>query len=476
MLDLKQKLDRVFYPRVIGIVGAKQDNDYSWLRNHEPFAEHGKLYHVNIDQSEWPGAEALGFTNVSSLLDIPEPVDYVTISVPNHVVPAVLRDCVTKGVGGAHIFSAGFAEIGTEEGQQLEEAVRRIATEAELPVIGPNCMGLYHPQVGIRPNRDLTYGQDGYFSFISQSGTTAMSLGAAAPASAIGVAKGVSFGNGTVLDCADFLSYLTEDESTEMIGMYLEGVRDGPKFFEVLREAAAQKPVLVWKVGSTVESARAGQAHTGSEPVPAALWDAVLTVCGAIKVNSVEEMLDTAAALQFVGDVGFRAGLIAISGGHSGKMADLFTHEGFLIPSPTAESVGEIGAYADLVGGSYTNPFEGPSVRGDDHLAKTLDVLARDPNFDVIAVEFAVGDVQRNASAVDERLEVLRSYRANQTGTPVVTVISTDMPYAEGVDLQALARRFLGEGLACFLSMERGARALGNARDYHRRPAWLRGR
>ena len=476
MLDLKQKLDRVFYPRVVGVVGAKRDNDYSWLRNHEPFSAHGKLYHINIDQSEWPGAEALGFPNVSSLLDIPEPVDYVAISVPNHVVPTVLRDCVAKGVGGVHIFSAGFAEIGTAEGRQLEETVLRIATEAELPVIGPNCMGIYHPKVGIRPNRDLVHGKDGYFSFISQSGTTAMSIGAAAPASAIDVAKGVSFGNGTVLDCTDFLNYFTEDESTEMIGMYLEGVRDGPKFFEALRRAAAQKPVLVWKVGSTLDSARAGQAHTGSEPVPAELWDAVLTVCGAIKVNSVEEMLDTATALQHVGDVGFRAGLIAISGGHSGKIADVFSHEGFLIPPPTAESVSEIGSYADLVGGSYTNPFEGPSVRGDDNLARTLGLLASDPNFDVIVVEFGAGDIQRNASAVDERLDVLRSYRAKETGKPVVTVISTDMPYEEGVDLQALARRFLGEGIACFLSMERGARALRNARDYHRRPAWLQGR
>lgn len=475
MEDLKQKLDRVFYPRVVGVVGAKRDNDYNWLRAYEPFTAHGKVYHVNIDQSEWPGAEELGFPNVSSVLDIPEPVDYVTISVPNRVVPAVLRDCVAKGVGGVHIFAAGFGEIGTEEGQQLEDEVRRIGTDAGLPIIGPNCMGLYHPKVGIRSSRNLAYGEDGYFSYISQSGSTAIGIGQAASASGVDVAKGVSFGNGTVLDATDFLSYLTEDESTEMIGMYLEGVRDGAEFFEVLRRAASQKPVLVWKVGSTAESARAGQAHTGSEPVPAELWDAMLMVCGAIKVNSVEEILDTATALRYGGDVGPRAALIAVSGGHSGKMADIFTQEGFLMPPPTGESVGEIGSYAELVGGSYTNPFEGPSVRGNDNLANTLEVLAQDPNFDVIVVELGAGEIQRDSSAADERMEVLRSYHAQETGTPVVTVIGTDMPYAEGVDLQDAARRFLGEGIACFLSMERGARALRNARDYHRRPAWLHG-
>ncbi|MXW23825.1 MAG: hypothetical protein F4Z96_04050, partial [Chloroflexi bacterium] len=176
-MDIQTGLQRVFHPKVVAVVGAKRDNDYMWLRAHGPFTEFGgKIYHVNIDEREWPGAEELGFPNVSSLLDIPEPVDYVAISVPNTVVPRVLQDCATKGVGGAHIFAAGFAETGTELGQQLEDAIEKIATEGEFLVIGPNCMGLYNPALGIRPGRDVPYGvDDGYFSFLSQSGTTAMS-------------------------------------------------------------------------------------------------------------------------------------------------------------------------------------------------------------------------------------------------------------------------------------------------------------
>lgn len=473
--ELREKLDRVFHPQVVAVVGAKQDNDYMWLRAHEPFTATGKLYHVNIDQREWPGAEKLGFPNVSSLVDIPEPVDYVAISVPNKVVPAVLRDCVAKQVGGAHIFAAGFAEMGTEEGIALERAVLEIATEGDLPIIGPNCMGLYHPKVGIRPSRDMPYGDDGYFSYISQSGTTTMSIGAAAPGSGISVAKGVSFGNGTVLDCTDFLNYFADDPATEVIGLYLEGVRDGPQFFDALRYAAARKPVLVWKVGGTSESARAGQAHTGSEPVPAELWDAILTVCGAIKVSSTEEMLDTAVALRYAGDIGRRAALVAVSGGHSGKIADVFAQQGFLIPSPSTQSIAEIGTYADLAGGSYTNPLEGPSVRGPEMQTRTLDVLAADGNFDTIVVEIAAGEVQRNPDAHDQRLEVLGNYRAKHPDTPVVGVVSTDIPYVEGIDAQVLARRFLEAGITCFPDMERGARALSNARGYYQRSSWLHG-
>ena len=473
-MDIQTGLDRVFHPKVLAVVGAKRDNDYMWLRAHGPFADFGKIYHVNIDQAEWPGAEELGFENVSSILDIPEPVDYVAISVPNVVVPRVLQDCAAKGIGGAHIFAAGFAETGTEQGQQLEDAVHQIATEGDFLVIGPNGMGLYNPALGIRPGRDLPYGGDsGYFSFLSQSGTTAMSIASGAPANGIEVSKGVSFGNGTVVDATDYLRYYAADDATEVIGMYLEGVNDGPAFFEALRDAAARKPVLVWKVGSTSESARAGFAHTRSEAVPAELWDAMLTVCGAVKVSSIEEMLETAMALRMVGDPGIDAALIAVSGGHSGKIADVFGQQGFRIPAPSSESIEEIASYAEIEGGSYSNPVEGPSVRGAERMEKTLDVFARDDNFDVMIVEFGAGAVKQSEDAVEERIQVLNNVRARQPDKPIVTVLSTDIPYVEGVDIQGVARQFFEAGLPCFLSMERGATALRKARDFQHRPTWL---
>ncbi len=473
-MDIQAGLQRAFHPKVVAVVGAKRDNDYMWLRAHGPFTEFGKVYHVNIDEREWPGAEELGFQNVSSILDIPEPVDYVAISVPNVVVPRVLQDCATKGVGSAHIFAAGFAETGTEQGQQLEDAVYQIATEGDFLVIGPNGMGLYNPALGIRPGKDVPYGvEDGYFSFLSQSGTTAMSIASGAPANGIAVSKGVSFGNGTVVDATDYLRYYAADDATEVIGMYLEGVNDGPAFFNALRDAAARKPVLVWKVGSTSESARAGFAHTRSEAVPAELWDAMLTVCGAIKVGSIEEMLETAMALRMVGDPGLNAALIAVSGGHSGKIADVFGQQGFHIPPPSQASIEEIASYAEIEGGSYTNPVEGPSVRGAERMEKTLDVFARDDSFDTIVVEFGAGAVKQDSNALAERIEVLSNVRKRQPGKPIVTVLSTDIPYVEGVDIQGVAREFFDAGLPCFLSMERGAVALRKARDFQHRPTWL---
>ena len=469
MDDLMTRMDRMFHPNVVAVVGDKQVSNYRWLKSHAPFqgeAYAGKVYHVNVDRSEWSGAEALGFQNVANLQDIPEPVDYVTLSVPNTVVPIVLRDCVAKGVGAVHIFAAGFAETHAEQGIRLEETITAIAREGNLLVVGPNSMGLYLPKIGIRPNQEQPYGEDGFFSYISQSGTTTMSIGLAAPACGIPVSKGISFGNGTILDCTDFLEYLGQDDDTEMIGMYLEGIRDGRRFFETLREAARRKPVIVWKVGQSEEGARAGLAHTGSAPIPSALWDAMLRQCGAIQVGSTEEMLDTAVVLRYLKNAGPRVALIAVSGGHSGKIADVFGQHGFLIPSPSQESRREIGSYASLVGGSFANPFEGNSVRAGEPLGKTLDVLGGDSNFDMLVMEVAAGTIQRDSSFAEERAKLLSAY-SERWGKPVLVVVTSDVPYIEGVDTKPAERQFLQQGIACIPGMERGAKALRNALDYY---------
>jgi acyl-CoA synthetase (NDP forming) len=464
------KLDRVFNPKVIAVVGAKKINDYNWLRAHGPFQQAegrtGKVYHVNIDESEWPGAEELGFENVKSIQDIPEDIDYVCISVPNTVVPIILRDCAAKQVAGAHIFAAGFAEMHTEQGNQLEQAVYDIATEAGIALVGPNCMGLYMPEIGIRPSKDMPYtGTPGYFGYMSQSGTTTMSIGSAAPHHGIDVSKGISFGNGTVLDSTDYLRYLADDDQTEMIGMYLEGMKDGQEFFETLRYTTQKKPVLIWKVGQSDEAARAGMAHTGSAAIPADLWNAVLTISGAIGVKSLEEMLDTAMLLRRLPPTGRNTALITVSGGHSGKIAEVFGSEGFHIPSPSSDSLAAIEEYSSRVGGSFSNPFEGPSVRGEEATLKTLEILAQDDNFDLIVVEISAGSADRDAAFVENRIKTLETL-TSKFSKPVLLTVTSDIPFSENTDKIGIARKFLDAGFPAIVEMEAAARALSNAAGY----------
>ncbi|MBM2827033.1 MAG: hypothetical protein HW403_1097 [Dehalococcoidia bacterium] len=216
MENLKEKLDRMFHPKVVAVVGAKQLNDYNWLKNAGSLIG-GKVYSVNIDKNEWPGAQELGFPCVASLLDIPEDVDYVIVAVPEKITPFVMKDAVAKKVGGIHFFTAGFSETGAPEGAELEDRLIKMAEESGTPLIGPNGMGIFHPKVGLRQNNQQYYGETGNFGYISQSGTQAMGFSMEAKANGMNVSKSVSFGNGHVVDCTDILEYLAQDEDTKII-------------------------------------------------------------------------------------------------------------------------------------------------------------------------------------------------------------------------------------------------------------------
>ena len=116
------KLDRIFNPRSVAVVGSKQIDNHNWLRTVLPFD--GPKYHINIDKNEWPSAEELGFQNYERLVDVPGDIDFVIISVPAQVAQYVIADCVAKKVSGAHLYTAGYGEIGTVEGIEREEGMK----------------------------------------------------------------------------------------------------------------------------------------------------------------------------------------------------------------------------------------------------------------------------------------------------------------------------------------------------------------
>ncbi len=477
MDNLKEKLDRIFNPKVVAVVGAKKDNNYNWLRSQSPVKElGGKVYHVNIDKNEWPGAEELGFQNFSSLMDIPEPVDYVIVSVPAQVTPFIMKDAVAKGVGGIHFFTAGFSETGTKEGADLEMGIKKMAEDAGIPVIGPNCMGIFHPKVGLRQSGDQAYGEDGFMAYISQSGTQASGFSMEAKASGLNISKSISFGNGTVVDCTEFLEYLGDDPQTKLIGMYLEGARDGRKFFRVLRETARKKPVLVWKVGLTEDSARATESHTRSVSSSRSLWDSLIHQSGAIAATGAEEIAATAKALINLPPMtGNRAALLGVSGGHASELTEVFASTGLRVPAIADSAIDEIASYASRVGGSFRNPFEGPSIRPNENLDKTLTIIGNDPNIDFVVMEVAAGNKIRDPEFINSRVKGIQNFQKAFPNKAISVVITTTNPYVETVNVREMERDFAKEGIVAFQGMERGARALLNAYDYYTQREYLYG-
>ena len=146
-IDL-QKMDRALNPSTVAVVGDKQITGYMWLKNMSTF--NGPVYSVQIDPNDIPGIEAMGIPNYSSLSEIPGDVDYVLVAVPRRVAPFVLKDAIDKGVGGVGMFTSGFAETGSDEGIELQERVTQMARDAGLVLLGPNCMGLFNAELGVR--------------------------------------------------------------------------------------------------------------------------------------------------------------------------------------------------------------------------------------------------------------------------------------------------------------------------------------
>jgi acyl-CoA synthetase (NDP forming) len=470
-------LHRALAPKSVVVVGSKKADGYMWLRNYGTFTV-GPVYSVQIDPNEIPGIEAMGVQNFTSLMDVPGEIDYVMLAVPRPVAPRVLADCAKRGVGGVALFTSGFAETGEEEGIRLQEQVLQIARDGNLTLIGPNCMGLYNRRLGIRQSGDQGAGEAGDVGFISQSGTHAINFGLVGEVHGVRVSTSISIGNAIILDVPDYLDYLADDPETKVIAMYIEGVKDGPRFIRSLRRAASLKPVVVWKGGVTDAGARATASHTGALATSQAVFGAIVRQCGALAADSLEDAIDVVKALLYAKPATGRGmGLMAMTGGQSVVITDAFVNAGMEVPRLSDASYAELGSFFNIVGGSYQNPLDMGGTIGFGGSAGTLRklfaILDADPNVDAIAMEMASGFLARawqaNPASFDGMLDTLAAHR-DASAKPFVAVLQPQ--HVE--DVVAAARKRIQErGLAVFASFERAARALKRATDYHRFRAGL---
>ena len=461
-------LHRLLSPRSVAVVGAKKANDYRWLRCVSTFQ--GPVYSVNIDPNETAGIEALGIRNYQRLQDIPGAVDYVIVSVPREVAPIVLRDCIAKGVGGAMLFTSGFSETGTDKGCELERAITHLAREASLPLVGPNCMGIFHPKIGLRNFPELYTGESGPVGFLSQSGTHGYNFALMGYLNGIKVSKLISYGNAVILDSPDYLEYLRDDPETSIIGMYIEGVRDGRRLLHLLRELTPRKPVVIWKGGQTEPGTRATASHTGSLAESMVIWRAVMRQTGAIEVDSLEEMIDTMKALLYVPPTRQdRVALISMTGGQSVVTTDAFAKAGLQVPTLSERSYERLGRFFNIVGGSYRNPIDmGSNWEAGEQTGEILDVLEDDPQVDIIAFELSLNLLFRRMEAKPSfqafLLDMLSAHK-RRTHKPFLAIVTPSyVPDAE----EDLKRRLLAEGIPSFPTFQRAAKALQGCIGYQR--------
>ena len=462
-----EDLRRAFDPRCVAVVGDKKGNDYVWLRSLSTFT--GALYSVQIDPAEIPGIEAMGVRNYSSLLDIPDPIDYVVIAVPRSVTPRIVSECIQRKVGAAMLFTSGFAETGTREGAELQEVLTRMARKVNFNLIGPNCMGVFNPRVGLRHDINQYQGESGPVGFISQSGTHAIFFSLVGAVNGVRISKSVSFGNAAVIDSEDYLEYFTDDEETKVIGVYIEGVKDGRKFLGRLKESASKKPVLVWKGGRTDEGSRAIASHTGSLASSSAAWDAVLRQCGAIRADGLEELVGCSKLLLHMRPpAGSRVGLVAQSGGQSVAIADCFSRVGLEAPHLSESTSQELASFFNLIGGSYRNPLDiswhSPSINDS---VRILNILDCDQNIDSLVMELSLPFLSQiwryYPQYMDDLVDglVLFKERADKSFLVVIS--------AGNLELEActLRDRLAAKGVPSFFNFEAAALCLKRVTDHY---------
>ena len=460
------KLDRGFNPKCMVIVGDSKANNFNWNRTQSNFK--GKLYSVQINPESIEGIKALGIENYTSLLDIPEPVDLVIIAVPRAAVPRIIEDCIRKDVAVAHVFTAGFTETNSEEGIRLERLISERAKEANLHLVGPNCMGIFSPGVGVKQYAEQYSGVSGPVGFISQSGMNANIFSMDAHLLGTNISKSVSFGNGVVLDSPDYLEYFGQDSEIEAIGMYLEGVKDGKRLLKVLKEVAARKPVVILKGGRTEVGRRAIASHTASLAMPDAIWDAVVKQCGAIKVSRMEELADALTALIYLPPVlGDRVAIAGGSGGQSVAMADLFVEAGLILPPLTQKSYDEFASFFSLVGGSYVNPVDTGGTVSSKEIRRIMEILERDASIDNLALMINTRWVRRDVKQVKLYMDVLIETR-KRSSKPVMAIVHSSVT-DDASDTLEVTRTLQENGIPSFPSIERAAFALRKALDYYNR-------
>jgi len=472
-------LDRIFNPRgfaLFGGIGTPGSFGQFILLSHIRYGYPGRLYPISQK-----GGEIAGLKVYRELSDVDGPVDLASISVPARAVPGVLKDCLNRRVAGAQIHSSGFGETGRVEDAALEVEVAGIAAQG-IRVVGPNCFGIHAPRGGLTllPGFDFSH-DPGPVGMISQSGGVATDLGHEAPSLGIGLSKVISFGNGCDLDAVSLLEYLAEDTETRYIAAYVEGVRDGRGFLNVLRQTTREKPVIVWKAGLTPLGSRAARSHTGSMAGGAGIWDGVLSQAGAAPVQGLDEMLDTLVALDYLKNIGPRIAFLGGGGAIGVFSSDMASRWGLEVPVFSQETRKQLRRFFPTPGNSMMNPLDTGSpalpVETITHLCE--EIVVREPVDILIVVmllrtlEVEMSFYMMNSPESPVRGSYLRAliepltHLKRETGKEVVMVFDNRAHLLSEAGVEAVSRevrdRFQHAGIPVYPSTERALRGIHHA-------------
>lgn len=325
------RLDRLFRPRRIAVVGASDKSYFSQLvvENLEQFGFGDHLYLINPRSPV-----AHGRPTVAGFAEIDQQIDLAFMMVPQAATLDVLAEAAAAGVRNAVVMSSGYAEAGATGVEAQRELVAR-ARDLDMLVLGPNMLGFanFVDGVAVTPIPNLPPGR-GHVALLSQSGASSSAMLEFANTAGVELSYLVTLGNEAMLTAGHVLDFLVDDESTRVVAIFLETVRDPDVFRRAAgRALTAGKPVVVLKAGRSELAARTAAAHTGAFVGDDATVDAVLRDLGVIRVDTIEDMLITAGVAAHLGRLARPGiGVVSISGGACDIIADLAEEVGMSLP------------------------------------------------------------------------------------------------------------------------------------------------
>jgi len=416
-----------FEPKGIVVIGASSNPaklGYRLAHNLKRSNYEGATHFVNIK-----GGTLLGKSIYKSVAEVPDPVDLAAVLIPSKYVPSALKECGERGIHAAIIGSGGFRETGPE-GAKLEASMLQVAREYGIRLIGPNCIGLldthYPLNTTFLPPPGPTPGD---VAFLSQSGAICAAAIDWARGQGYGLSRLMSLGNQADVGETDLLALVAADKHTNVLALYLEGVKDGRRFVEEARKVVQKKPIIALKVGRFEAGRKAVASHTGALAGKESTYNAAFRRAGVLRATTSEGLFDRARALAWCPlPKGNRVAVLTNAGGPGVTAADALESLGLKMAelSPVTEN-----SLRDILpeAAGLHNPVDMLASSTPQQFAECLKILLADPGVDNVMVIYPTPPLFTAGSVALAMIPII-----HQAQKPVVVAVMGDRLIQEAVE------------------------------------------
>jgi acetyltransferase len=454
------RIETLLRPESLAFVGvsARGGSGAKMLKSAQSVGFNGPIWPVNPKADEIGGLPCF-----KSLGDLPSVPDCVVVAVPAPSVLAVLEEAAALGVPSALVVSEGFADAANDEGRARQRDLIALAEKHQMAIAGPNCMGIGTMQYrSAATMADVPRGLiAGGISLISQSGGLLNAVAELSANRGVGLNYFISIGNQAVLDMADYIDFMVQDEATKVIALIMEGAKNGRRFRAAIERASRVKPIVVLKLGRSEKGQAATLAHTGTLAGKHEAFAAIFKQAGVALVDSIDELIETAALFAFSPlPAGDRVCMLTVSGGATSLISDLGENAGIHFPPVSPATNASLKRILD-VERQFGNPVDTvgmPRLRKDDNMSGIVQTLLADDGIDVIGL--VLGMRMEGAESHQALIDSLAQAAASATKPLMVVSFISNSLTGHWRDYAAK------HGLPLVEDLERGMKAIRHLIDY----------